>query len=94
MLLTFSSFLLTLFFGCLLLYYQMLTVITSTVDPEVFEDLPVKMEEMQPRPPSIGAYLLLDILGIGEFGKVKLGKHIKTSQEVGFQVSSIKAEFK
>lgn len=32
--------------------------------------------------PRLGPFLLLKTLGVGEFGKVKLGKHIETRQVV------------
>jgi hypothetical protein len=34
------------------------------------------------RTPRLGPFLLLKTLGVGEFGKVKLGKHIETGQIV------------
>ncbi|KAI9487375.1 MAG: kinase-like domain-containing protein [Benjaminiella poitrasii] len=36
--------------------------------------------------PRLGPYLLLKTLGVGEFGKVKLGKHIKTGQIVAVKL--------
>jgi hypothetical protein len=36
------------------------------------------------RVPRLGPFLLLKTLGVGEFGKVKLGKHIETGQIVSF----------
>lgn len=34
--------------------------------------------------PRLGPFLLLKTLGVGEFGKVKMGKHIETDQKVYF----------
>lgn len=37
------------------------------------------------RVPRLGPYLLLKTLGVGEFGKVKIGRHVETGQTVGFK---------
>jgi hypothetical protein len=34
------------------------------------------------RVPRLGPYLLLKTLGVGEFGKVKMGRHVETGQTV------------
>lgn len=39
-------------------------------------------EESKKKVPKLGPFLLLKTLGIGEFGKVKLGKHAETGQIV------------
>lgn len=39
-------------------------------------------EEPKKKVPKLGPFLLLKTLGIGEFGKVKLGKHAETGQIV------------
>lgn len=41
------------------------------------------------RAPRLGPFLLLKTLGVGEFGKVKMGRHFETGQTVSAEQSCI-----
>ncbi|KAI8145395.1 kinase-like domain-containing protein [Fennellomyces sp. T-0311] len=54
--------------------------------PDINSVLSVGSEENVKKVKEIGPYKLLETLGIGEFGKVKLAQHVKTGQKVAVKM--------
>lgn len=46
------------------------------------QSLPVSKYTKKKRFSKLGPFILLKTIGVGEFGKVKLGRHVETSQIV------------
>ncbi|KAI7898141.1 kinase-like domain-containing protein [Cokeromyces recurvatus] len=65
----------------------MSNVSEKTVEKNVHnKDVPIRASYASRLVPRLGPYLLLKTLGVGEFGKVKLGKHFETGQIVAVKL--------
>lgn len=70
----------------------------STTQTPSDDNLQEQQDYLKPSPvssynarkvPRLGPFLLLKTLGVGEFGKVKLGRHIETGQIVSARLSRL-----